>query len=159
MGRIVAPYGVQGWIKIRPDTEAVDGLLSYRAWWLARDADWQEYRLAEGRPHGDTLIARLEGCEDRDQAAALRGMRIAVPRSALPAADSGEYYWCDLVGLGVENTQGESLGRIEEVFATGANDVLVVRGERERLIPFIDSVVLKVEIERSRVLVDWGADY
>lgn len=159
MGRIVAPYGVRGWVKIQPQTETVDGLLSYPSWWLAQDADWQEYKVAEGRAHGTTLVARLEGCDDRDQAMMLRGLQVAVPRSALPPPENGEYYWCDLIGLQVENTRGEKLGQVEDVFATGANDVLVVRGERERLIPFIAPVVIGVEFENSRVLVDWESDF
>lgn len=159
MGRIVGPYGVQGWIKIQPQTEAVDGLLSYRSWWLARDQDWQKHKVVEGRAHGTTLVARLEGCGDRDQAMTLRGLQVAVPRSELPPPKSGEYYWCDLIGLQVENIQGEKLGQVEEVLATGANDVLVVRGDRERLIPLIASVLVGVEFENSRILVDWGSDF
>jgi len=159
MGRIVAPYGVRGWVKIQPQTESVDGLLSYPSWWLARDEDWREYEVLEGRAHGATLVARLAGCEDRDHALALKGLQVAVPRSALPPPESGEYYWCDLIGLGVENVHGLSFGRVEEVFATGANDVLVVRGDRGRLIPFIESVVIRVEFEQSRVVVDWDADF
>jgi len=159
MGHIVAPYGVRGWVKIQPQTEAVDGLLSYPGWWLARDQDWQEYKVVEGRAHGATLVARLEGCDDRDQAMALRGLQVAVHRSELPPPEDGEFYWCDLIGLQVENTRGEKLGQVEEVFATGANDVLVVRGERERLIPFIAPVVIGVEFENARILVDWEADF
>lgn len=159
MGRIVAPYGIRGWVKIQPGTEEVDGLLSYRSWWLARDRDWQEYEVAEGRAHGAVLVAHLVGCDDRDRALDLRGMQVAVPRDALPAPRQGEYYWCDLIGVRVENRQGEALGQVEEVFATGANDVLVVRGERERLIPFIDPVVVEVDLAEGRMLVDWAADY
>lgn len=159
MGRIVAPYGVQGWVKIQPQTEEVDGLLSYPTWWLARDQGWQECKVSEGRAHGATLVARLEGCDDRDRALALRGLKVAVPRRELPAPEDGEYYWCDLIGLQVENIHGDRLGQIEDVFATGANDVLVVRGDRERLIPFIGPVVISVEFENSRVVVDWGLDF
>jgi len=159
MGRIVGPYGVRGWVKIQPQTEQVDGLLSYRSWWLGRNDDWQQREWVEGRAHGATLVARLAGCDDRDHALALRGLVLAVPRSELPQPGSGEFYWCDLIGLRVENAQGEQLGQVEEVFATGANDVLVVRGDRERLIPFIASVVIGVELESSRILVDWGSDY
>jgi len=159
MGRILAPYGVRGWVRIQPQTEVVDGLLSYPRWWLARDEDWQEYKVLEGRAQGANLVARLEGCDDRDQAMTLRGLHVAVPRSQLPPPEDGEYYWCDLIGLQVENVQGEKLGEVEEVLATGANDVLVVRGERERLIPFIAPVVVGVEFQNARVLVDWEADF
>jgi 16S rRNA processing protein RimM len=159
MGRVLAPFGVRGWIKVRPQTESADGLLAYRTWWLAAQDEWQPHRLLEGRAHGTELIAHLEGLEDRDQAAQLRGLRIAVPRSQLPPAPEGEYYWSDLIGLRVVNREGVQLGRVAEIFATGANDVLVVRGERERLIPFVEPVVVEVDIEASLLTLDWGADY
>jgi 16S rRNA processing protein RimM len=108
---------------------------------------------------GSALVARLEGIDDRDQAASLRSAQIAVPRSALPAAPKGEYYWADLIGLCVVNCEGVELGVVDEVFATGANDVLVVRGARERLIPFVQSVVIEVDLDALRLKVDWGAEY
>lgn len=160
MGRIVAPYGVRGWVKVRPQTESVDGLLVYPTWWLACQDEWRPRQLVEGRVHGaQELVARLEGIEDRDRAGELRGVPIAVLRSQLPPAPAGEYYWSDLIGLNVVNREGLCLGRVAEIFATGANDVLVVRGERERLIPFVEPYVLKVDMEASLLTLDWGADY
>jgi 16S rRNA processing protein RimM len=160
MGRVLAPYGVRGWLKVRPETEQPESLLSYRTWRLAAESGWRDYRLAEGRVHGGSiLVARLEGVVDRDQAARLQNMPIAVPRSALPPAPEGEYYWADLIGLAVVNREGVELGVVDEMFATGANDVLVVRGDRERLIPFIESVVVEVDLRGSRLTVDWGAEY
>jgi len=163
MGRLTAPHGVRGWLKVRPFTEAPDGLLAYEQWWIGPQQGWRQHELLEGRVQGTELVVRLEGIEDRDQAAAVRGWQVAVPRASLPPPAEGEYYWSDLVGLDVVNVQGVALGRIEEVFETGANDVIVVReaGERgrERLIPFIASVVVAVELERSRVVVDWGVDF
>ena len=159
MGRILAPYGVRGWINVAPQTESPDGLLSYRTWWLATGNEWQPYRLLEGRVHGSGLVARLAGIEDRDQAARLRGARIAVPRSELPPAPAGEYYWADLIGMRVVNREGAALGQVAEVFETGANDVLVVRGERERLIPFVAPVVLDVDVAAGLLTLDWGVDY
>jgi 16S rRNA processing protein RimM len=160
MGRVLAPYGVRGWLKVRPETEQPESLLSYRTWRLAADGGWRDYRLAEGRVHGGSiLVARLEGVDDRDQAARLQNMPIAVARSALPPAPEGEYYWADLIGLAVVNREGVELGVVDEMFATGANDVLVVRGDRERLIPFIESVVVEVDLRGSRLTVDWGAEY
>jgi 16S rRNA processing protein RimM len=159
MGRIVAPYGVRGWVKAAPQTESPDGLLSYRTWWLATGSEWQSYRLLEGRVHGGGLVARLAGIEDRDQAALLRGARIAVPRSELPPPGAGEYYWADLIGMRVVNREGAALGQVAEVFETGANDVLVVRGERERLIPFVAPVVVDVDMAARLLTLDWGVDY
>lgn len=159
MGRILAPYGVRGWIKVRPQTESTDGLLGYRTWWLGKQGEWNSYQLLEGRVHGTDVVARLEGVADRDLAAQLRGCEVAVPRSELPPAPEGEYYWADLIGLEVVNREGVRLGQVAEVFATGANDVLVVRGERERLIPFVEAVVVDVDLEGALLTLDWGADY
>jgi 16S rRNA processing protein RimM len=160
MGRVIAPYGVRGWLKIRPETEQPQSLLSYGTWRVGAEGEWRDFRVAEGRVHGGSeLVARLEGVVDRDQAAGLRSAQIAVARSALPPAPEGEYYWADLIGLDVVNCEGVGLGVVDEVFATGANDVLVVRGERERLVPFVQSVVIEVDLQASRLKVDWGAEY
>lgn len=159
MGRVAAPYGVRGWIKVQTLTESVDALLGYPTWWLGNEDHWRDHRLLAGRVHGGALIAQIEGVADRTGVAQIRGARIAVPRAALPAPPDGQYYWTDLVGLAVVNRQGEALGQVAEIFATGANDVIVVRGERERLIPFVEPVLREVDLERGRLLVDWEADY
>jgi len=159
MGRFGAPHGVRGWLKVQPYTEATEGLLGYKQWWIGSQQSWRQCELLEGRVHGSELVVRLDGIEDRDQAAAMRGWQVAVRRADLPAPEEGEYYWSDLVGLNVVNLQGNALGCVQEVFATGANDVIAVRGERQRLIPFIESVVVAVELEQSRLVVDWGVDY
>jgi 16S rRNA processing protein RimM len=160
MGRIIAPFGVKGWVKIQPLTEAAKNLLAYSRWWLGRGAEWRECEVAEGKVHSeDLVVARLEGCADRDAAVAFRGSDIAVPRSQLPKARPGEYYWADLIGLSVVNTAAQVLGRIEGVMQTGANDVLIVQGERERLIPFIADVIREVDLAAGVVRVDWSAEY
>ena len=159
MGRIVAPYGIYGWVKIQPDTEYIDSLFDYTSWWLGRDEKWQEYAFETGKVHGNTLLVKLTGVNDRDAAFAIKGRLVAVPREALPAPDEGEYYWSDLIGLKVTNQQQVALGEITDVFETGANDVLVVKQERERLIPFIDSVVLEVDLQAGTMLVDWDAEF
>ena len=160
MGRITAPFGVKGWVKVRPLTAAARNLLDYPRWQVQRDAGWQEYEVAEARVHSPTeVVARLAGLDDRDAAARLRGADIAVARSALPQAGQDEYYWADLIGLRVVNGEARELGAVVEILETGANDVLVVRGERERLIPFIASVIREVDAAGGVLRVEWGADY
>lgn len=159
MGRILAPFGVKGWVKVQPNTAEVRNLLAYRSWWVGQEGDWREAAVAEAKVQGDAVVAQLEGCEDRDAAAALRGKTVAVPRAALPAAKSGEYYWADLIGLAVVNEESLELGRVVGMLETGANDVLVVQGERERLIPFIATVIREVNLASGVVRVDWAADY
>ena len=159
MGRVAAPYGVKGWVKIQTFTEALDGLFDYDTWWIGAAGSWQECDVEEARIHGNTLIAKFAGCDGRDAAFALKGREIAVSRDELPQTEDDEYYWSDLVGLQVSNLQGADLGLVKEVFATGANDVLVLQAERERLIPFIDQVVKEVDLAAGKMLVDWDADF
>jgi len=159
MGRIVAPYGIRGWVKIQPFTQQPQGLLDYPEWQVGREGQWQTRIVETAKPHGNTVTAKLRGIDDRDQAAVLRGMQIAVSRDDFPEPGAGEYYWADLVGLEVVNEAGAALGRVTEVFETGANDVLVVAGERERLLPFIGPVIRQVDVAGGRIVVDWDADY
>ena len=108
---------------------------------------------------GRGVVVRLEGCHDRDQAGDYSGCEIAVDRSRFPSLEDGEFYWTDLVGLRVINSEGVDLGRIERMMETGANDVMVVRGATERLIPFLTgSVVQSVDFDDEAVVVDWHQD-
>lgn len=159
MGRLGAPFGVRGWIKVQPYTETPDGLMEYPVWWVGREGgDWREMEVAEAAVHGKSLVARFGRIADREQAAQLKGLQVAVPRSRLPQAE-GEVYWADLVGLKAVNLQGVSLGVVQGLIATGANDVLEVRGERERLIPFIGQVVVEVDLQAGILRLDWDADF
>jgi 16S rRNA processing protein RimM len=159
MGRILAPFGVKGWVKVQPNTAEAKNLLAYRSWWIGQEGDWREIAVAEAKVQGNAVVARLEGCDDRDAAATLRSKVVAMPRAALPAAKDGEFYWADLIGLAVVNDDALELGRVVGMMETGANDVLVVQGERERLIPFIATVIREVNLASGIVRVDWAADY
>jgi 16S rRNA processing protein RimM len=159
MGRIAAPFGVKGWIRIQPITAATRNLLDYRTWWVGEEGDWREFAVVEVKVQGRSVVAQLEGCDDRDAAALFRGKAVAVPREALPQMQAGEYYWADLIGLRVVNAAAQDFGRVTRILQTGANDVLVVEGERERLIPFIAQVIRDVDLGRGVVRVEWGADY
>lgn len=164
MGRIVAPYGVFGWLKVLPDTETMDSLFDYDTWWVGKDDNWRELDVIEAKVHNDVLVVKLQGIDDRDAAFACKGKQVAVPRDALPEAAENEYYWSNLIGLMVRNKQDVVFGQIADVFETGANDVIVVNGgqlsgERERLIPFTPDVILDVNLAAKTMLVDWDADF
>lgn len=170
MGRIVAPYGVYGWLKIHPETETLDSLFDYPEWWIGRDdqikkSAWQKYSVETVKVHNDMLLVKLNGISDRDTAQSLKSLHVAIPRELFPEPGKDEYYWSDLVGLKVINLQHLNFGLITEVFETGANDVLVVKqsldgqGERERLIPYIDPVIVKVDLQEKTMLVDWDAEF
>lgn len=159
MGRVAAAFGVKGWIKVQPYTRAVDGLLEHPVWWLGTEGKWEKNNVVEGVVHGRSLIAKLAGYDDRDAAARVKGLDVAIPRTELPANADGEYYWSDLIGLEVSNREGVLLGRVVRVIETGASPVLAVEGTRERLIPLVGSVVLSVDVAGGRLTVDWGADF
>ncbi len=161
MGRIVAPYGVFGWLKVLPDTEQIDGLLDYKTWWIGKDNDWRELKVEEAKIHNDVIVVKLQGISERDGAFACKGKQVAVPRAALPKPGKNEYYWSDLIGLQVRNLQAVDFGKISDVFATGANDVIVAKNDegRERLIPFIDTAIIEVDMVAKTMLVDWDADF
>ena len=162
MGRLLAPFGVNGWCRLRPYTAAPDALLDYPRWWLAPAADavWREYRVLEGRRHGAAIVAALDGVGTRDEAQALRGWLAGVPRDALPEAGKDEWYWADLVGLAVVNRAGTMLGRVIGLIETGAHPVLRVAAEAgERLIPLVAAYVDAIEPAAGRIVVDWLEDY
>jgi 16S rRNA processing protein RimM len=159
LGRISGLFGVKGWVKVYSYTEPREAVLEYRRWLLSGKDGWREASVAEGQRHGKTIIARLDGYVDRDQAAELIGTEIAVPRDELPEAEEGRFYWSDLEGLQVVHCDGTELGRVAYLLETGANDVMVVQGEQERLIPFVmGEVILGVDLASGRIDVDWEWD-
>ena len=163
MGRVAAPFGVQGWVKIQPFTGEPEALLGFPTWWLgAPGSDKQDpRRVLEARRHSEYLIARLEGILSREEAAKYRGYEVSVPRQALPEAKEDEVYLEDLVGLKVVNRQGSSHGVVASVQDNGAQPVLRVvnDGAAERLIPFVPAYVLEVDLDAQRIDVDWQWDY
>lgn len=164
LGRVLGAYGVAGWVRIDAYSEAPDALLDYAPWHVRRSqgGTWREVQPRGGRMQGSHLVAQIEGIESREDAQALRGSEIGVPRSELPEAADDEVYWADLVGLEVVNREGRSLGRVQGVTEHGAHPLLQVKAEqggRERLIPCVPAVIDAIDVPGGRIEVDWGEDY
>lgn len=163
MGYVRGAFGVQGWLKVHADTEYADSLFDYPVWWFAKpgaQATWVAHSVEDCALHTKALVAKLAGVNDRDQADALRGFQIAVARHELPPPAEDEYYWRDLIGLAVVNLAEESLGQVVRLMETGAHDILVARdAERERLIPFVQRYIIRVDLPAKRIVVDWELDY
>jgi len=175
VGKIGAPYGVRGWVKVQSFTESIENLLDYDPWYFSsskidakgstsrtslESASWIVAPLLEAKTHAKGIIARFKGCDDRDAALLIGGQEIAIRRDQLPEPPEGEYYWIDLQGLEVKTLDDVSLGKVDHIEATGANDVLVVKGERERLIPYVmDHIVHEVNLEAGFIRVDWDPDF
>lgn len=159
VGRVSGVYGVQGWVRIHSYTEPREAVLDLTPWFV-RDGDgWRAVALRAGRRHGKGVVAAFVACADPEQARTLVGLEIGVARGQLPPPGPGQYYWVDLEGLRVETVGGQALGVVVRLLETGANDVLVVQGERERLIPYVRGrVVVAVDLEDGVLTVDWDPD-
>jgi 16S rRNA processing protein RimM len=149
-GRVAGAYGVRGWLKVVVDEPEV----------LARQPLWRlagaEHEVQQTKIHSGTLLAKLQGIDNPEQAKALKGKAVQIPR---PEAGEGRYYWSDLVGLQVVNGQGVVLGVVKQMSSNGAHDVMEVAGERTRLLPFVPAYVLRVDLQARRIEVDWQADW
>jgi 16S rRNA processing protein RimM len=159
MGRIAAPFGIKGWVKVQPYSEDPGTLMDFESWRIGRGELQTYYAVEAAQGHGKALVAKLAGIEDRDAAYALRGQEISVAKSALPPPEENEFYWSDLIGLKVVNREGIELGRVDNLMESGANDLLVVKGTREHLIPFVAAFVGKIDLAGKTIEVDWGEDY
>jgi len=160
VGRIVDAYGVRGWVKIVSHTDPPANILGYTPWQLETARGMSEKAVLAGRQHGTHVVARLQGIDDRGAALALKGAAIRIWRQQLPEPEGQTYYWADLEGLRVINQDGIDLGRVDHLLETGSNDVLVVQGERERLIPFLrGSVVMDVDLAAGVMRVDWDPEF
>lgn len=181
VGRVLDAWGVKGWLKILPHSSAPEALFSAETWFLQPpEAKFRpgfnaftgtvSVSIDEAKTHSDSVVAKLQGMDDRTPAEALRGARIFLPRSCFPAASADEYYWVDLIGLNVVNREGVALGCVRDLMATGPQSVLCVEyavpaecdaaaAIAERMIPFVSVYVDKVDIAGKLITVDWQPDY
>lgn len=155
MGRVAGAYGVRGWLKLSPEGGVKETLARAAEWWLGS----RPYRVLEAKVHGATVVGRAAGIESREQALALKGSTVSVRRESLPALEQGHYYLADLVGLEVVNENGETFGVVKRLFTNGAQDVMEVTGAVTRLLPWVPTVVKKVDLAERRIHVEWGADW
>lgn len=157
VGKVGSTYGVHGWLKIHAYTEWGPSLFHYSPWYLTLDNNEEKpYEVEEGREHGNMLIVKLSGLHSPEEARLLTGAMISIERTQLPPLKENEYYWSDLIGLTVINKNGECLGKVIYLMATGSNDVLVVKGEKELAIPYLlGKVILNIDLTKQEIHVDW----
>ena len=164
MGRVAAPYGVRGFVRIALWSATPSALIDNAKWWLKMpETDgWREIDVIEARPHGAAIVAQFRGVDTRETAAALRGAEIALPRQALAPLGADEYYWSDLDGMDVVNRAGVRLGKIVGVAESGAHPLLRIAAEGEsgeRLIPFVAAYIDRIDADTRCIHVDWEHDY
>lgn len=140
-------------------TEPFDKILQYQPWLIKRKGNWQSIGIEDSEIHGTKIVVKLQGCDDRDVAKLYTNADIGIQQDQLPALPSNEYYWKDLIGLRVINKENADLGKVVELLATGANDVLVVKNAKQRLIPYIKQVIVKIDLQKKVIIVDWDKDF
>ncbi len=159
VGRISGVHGVAGWLRVHSYTRPPAEILDYSTWYLDQDGRCTESHVRQGREQSKGIVALLSGCENRTVAESWIGAEITIERAQLAALDDHEYYWTDLIGCRVCTVQGEVLGDVTRLMETGGHDVLVVNGQRERLIPFVPDVYIRaVDIADRCITVDWDLE-
>ena len=158
LGRVGAPFGVQGWLKVQSYTDPPEGIARYPVWQLERNGSLGHRTVLDWKRAGSGVAVRLEGIETREAAQALTGAEVQVERAELPPTAPGEYYWHDLIGLEASNLQGAPLGRVAGILDLPAHPVLLLEGDRERLVPLVPERLAGVDIDAGRLTLDWHPD-
>ena len=160
LGRVSGVFGVKGWLKVQSYTRPRDNIARFGTWTLRMNGVDRAFGVEDGHSHAGSVVAKLQGIDDRDRARDCVGADIVVEREQLPATRADEFYWTDLEGLEVRSMAGVALGKVDHLLATGAHDVLVLDSTPACLIPFIVGDVVKlVDIESGFIVVDWSTDY
>ena len=159
VGKISNPHGIKGWVKVISFTDPIENILSYKKWTISDNQTEKTYCLEDSRIQGNKIVIKLEGVNNRDDADLLKNLQIEVNRSDLPKLDENSYYWDDLVDFNVIDINGMHVGKVDSLFRTGSNDVLVIINEtKERLlVPFIMEEVIKyVDLAKELISIDWA---
>jgi 16S rRNA processing protein RimM len=160
VGKISGVFGRKGWGKVFSFTEYRENILGYSPWLLKKDSETRLVTVIDGKLQGKAVVAQLDGVNDRDQAASFMGWDIYITPDQLPKAAKNEYYWSDLIGLAVETNLGVQLGVVDSLMETGANDVVIVKGDRERVIPFLQGqAIMAIDLDAGKMVVDWDPDF
>jgi 16S rRNA processing protein RimM len=167
VGHVTGAYGIHGWVRIKPYSDDADALLHAKTWWIDKP-ELRDVEMMQAKNHSGDVVAQLMGVADRNAAELLKGATVQIRRSHFPALSDDEFYWVDLIGLAVENLQGEQIGVVSGLMETGVHPVLQIappadsaseKTESEVLIPFVDQYVKHVDRAARKITVDWGLDY
>jgi 16S rRNA processing protein RimM len=154
VGVVTGPHGVGGAVRVKSFTQHPEDVAAYGP--LADETGRRHLELRLLGVTKGVLIARLTGVEDRNRAEQLRGLRLYLPRSALPPPEAEEYYHADLIGLAAALGDGTPLGRVRAVHDFGAGDTLEIErpGAPPAMVPFTRAIVPIVDVEAGRLVVE-----
>ena len=159
VGKISNPHGIKGWVKVISFTDPIENILSYKKLTISDNQTEKTYCLEDSRIQGNKIVIKLEGVNNRDDADLLKNLQIEVNRSDLPKLDENSYYWEDLVDFNVIDIKGMHVGKVDSLFRTGSNDVLVIinKTKQRLLVPFIMEEVIKyVDLDKELISIDWA---
>lgn len=167
VGKIGASYGIKGWLRITSYTEVLEGIFEFSPWLLNINGENKTFHVEHWKRHNKGVVAKLQGVDDRDQAELIKNVEISIHEEQLPELDENDFYWRDLIGMQVVTEKGYDLGTVEQMFETGANDVMLVKanlkdafGAKQRMIPYLlDQVVKQVNKEAKSITVDWDPGF
>lgn len=160
VGRFGRPHGVKGFVTVQSFTEPRDNLLKYDNWHAFIEGAWVPVTIVRAERYNKTIVVQVKGYAERDIAARLTNIEIAVQQTQLEELSPGEYYWHQLIGMSVIGSKGEIFGQVTEIIPTGSNDVLVVQGEKRYLIPYLlGQFVLDIDPNQRQITVDWDVDF
>ncbi|MDP2099197.1 MAG: ribosome maturation factor RimM [Methylobacter sp.] len=160
VGKISGVFGIKGWVKVFSFTDPRENILTYSPWLLKKGDESKILNVVDGQLQGKTIVAQLDGINDRDRAASLMGWDVFIRQDQLPKTGKNEYYWSELIGLKVETIDGIQLGVVDSLLETGANDVIIVQGERERVIPFLQGqTITTIDLNAGIIIVDWDPEF
>ncbi len=159
VGQFGHSYGIKGWLKVHSLTDPAENILQYLPWQIQHQTQWGLINVTHTKLQGNNILAKIAGCDTPEAAKLYANDPIAIEREQLPPLTEQEYYWTDLIGLKVINQDGVDFGVVDSLFATGSNDVLVVNGERKRLLPYTAAVIINVDLSKKILQVMWDADF
>ena len=159
VGRFGRSFGILGWIKVISFTTPSENILQFKPWLIQKNNLWEEICIENSKKHADNIIVKLPNCSSPEEVSRFTNIKIGIWQKQLPKLKKGDYYWADLIGLEVINKESINLGVVQDIMATGSNDVLVVIGKSRRLVPYTSNVILDVNLVNKIIQVDWDEDF
>lgn len=155
VGQIVNTFGIKGLVKVKPFTDDPERFEELKKVYICKKDDLIEVEIEEVKYHKDMVLLKLKGIDDMNQAEALKGLYLKIDRKNAKKLPKDTYFIADLIGLDVYSDENELLGKLEDIYNTGANDIYVVKNElgKQLLLPSIPEVIKEIDLEKEKIIV------
>jgi 16S rRNA processing protein RimM len=151
VGKALKPIGLKGELKVYPYTENPDIFKDFPFLFFEEE----RYEVAKTRIHQNLVVVSLKNVQTFEGAKNLTGKIVKTSSRFFPPPEEDEFFWYELIGLSVFDTQGSRLGEVKSLMRTSAHDVLEIQTDKkELLIPFIDEIVKSIDVEQSQIIID-----